>query len=187
MARALPGREGNNDFQHFLGRALLEEGRTLGQKPDRRPQAEENFHQAVTIWTGLQSRYPQSALYLESLAMAYEARGQIRTTLGRLDPAAEDLNKSRTTLELLVRKSPDSPGFLGQLGRTYGALGRLALARGDARRAVGWLTKANQSFSAALQRAPESAIDRRLLEEVEAERKQAQAKVPADGERPPGR
>src|SRR5262249_37350634 len=109
----------NNDFQHFLGQALTEQGQTLARLPDRRPQAEGNFSEAILIWEELQNRSPSYPMYAEWQAVASEARGRLRTALGRLGPAEDDLDKSRRLQERLVNESPGLPSYRGQLGRTY--------------------------------------------------------------------
>jgi hypothetical protein len=63
------------------------------------------------------------------------------------------------------------PAYHGHLGRTFGALGRLAKARGDAQLAMDYLAKACASLQLALEQSPENAIDRRSLETFRAESK----------------
>jgi serine/threonine-protein kinase len=174
-------RQGSNrDSQHFLGRALSERGRTLLRLDERRTQAEADFTQAIEIWGELQNRFPQCPYYREYQAAAYEARAQVRVTGDHPGPAEEDLEKAQAILEKLAGAFPEIPAYRGRLGGTYAARGRLALARGDARRAADWLAKASQSLRGCLERAPEDAIGRRVLEAVQADLKQVQ--VPRAGE-----
>ncbi len=169
--RALASRGENNEVQHFLGRVLVERGRSRALLPDRRPQAEGDFDEAIRIWEDLRQRYPAYAQYREWLAVAFTGRGRERSAQGRFDPAGEDLDQARQILEALVRDFPALPGYQVELGRTYLELGRLARARGDAARAADWFAKAGQSLRASLERAPEHALARRDLDEAEAERK----------------
>jgi hypothetical protein len=74
-------------------------------------------------------------------------------------------------LEKLVGEFPDLPGYRSLLGQTYLTLGRLEAARGNAPRATDWLAKSRDAYRAALDRAPDSALDRRGLGEIEAELK----------------
>jgi hypothetical protein len=156
-----------------VGRGLLEQGRTLAGLPDRGADADRDIGQAIETWESLRKAFPDTPLYREWQAVAYEARAQVRADMRRLGLAAEDLEASRLTLEKLVQDFPDFPGYRGHLGRTYGALGRLALAGGDRRRAADWLAKAVESLRLAVERAPENALDRRSLEEAEAVRQDA--------------
>jgi serine/threonine-protein kinase len=185
--KLLLGRGGGNDVQHFHARALLDQGRTLALLPDRRPQVEGDFGQAILIWADLRKRYPAYPQYREWQAAAYEARGRLRADLDQPGPAGDDLDTSRALLEQLVKESPDLPGYRSHLGRTYDALGRLALRRGDPRRAVDWLTQAGEALTAAVARAPESALDRRALEDVRAELQRARGGVPPGEGKPGGR
>jgi serine/threonine-protein kinase len=166
---------GNPDYQHFRGRALVEQGKTLARFPDRRQQAEENFSTAVRIWDALQNSASLRPAHRNWQAVAYEARGQLRAAAGRLAPADDDLAKSRSLLEELVKQSPDVPGYRADLGRTYAALGRLALARGDPAGAADWLAKARQALREAVEAVPESETDRRDLAAVEAEAERLRA------------
>jgi serine/threonine-protein kinase len=165
----------DNDGQHIRGRSLFEQGRTLARLADRRPQAENDFNQAILIWDDLQRRYPQYPFYREWQAVALTARGELRAAGGRPGPAADDLERARTLLERLVKESPDVPRYRGQLGRVQADLGRLALSRGDARGAEDWLTKAVESLRAASERAPEDALERRSLDEARADLERARA------------
>ena len=143
QVKTLLERDSNNrDFLHFLGRALTERARTLSRAPERRVEAEKCFSDAILIWQNLQKRYPQIPLYYEWQALAYESRGQLRTAADQAGSAEQDFDKSRVLLEALVKQVPAIPGYSANLGRTYGSLGRLALARGDIPRAMDWLRKA---------------------------------------------
>jgi hypothetical protein len=113
----------------------------------------------------LQKRF-QYAFYREWQALAYTARGDLRAVTGRPGPAAEDYAKAQALLERLTQDSPDVPAYRGSLGRTYAALGRLALGRGDPRAAADWLTKAVETLRAAMERAPENALDRQALDDA---------------------
>jgi tetratricopeptide (TPR) repeat protein len=176
QAEALLEREsGNNNFQHFRGMALTEQGRTLAKLPDRRPQTEDCYSQAILIWDNLQQRNPRYAIYREWQAIAYQARGQFRTSGNTMGSAEEDLDKARLSLERMVKESPDLPGYRYQLGQTYQSLGRLALKRGSPERAVAWLTKACDALRVAHERSPENALFRRFLEEATADLARARA------------
>jgi tetratricopeptide (TPR) repeat protein len=178
--KALLGEQkGDNNYQHFYGRALVEQARTLTRLPDRRPQAEGDLGEAIRLWDDLQARFPTYPMYREWQALAYSARGQARAAQGRPGPAAEDFERARALWGRLVRESPELPGYRGHLGRTYADLGRLARSHGDAARAADWLAKAEESLRAAQAGAPENALDRHSLEEVRAELKQLPAGTPA--------
>jgi serine/threonine protein kinase len=178
QARALVKQDkADNDAQHLLGLAYREQGRILAQLPDRQTQAEASLGQAIGTWDDLQKRF-QYPRYRESQALAYLARGQLRATRKDLGQAEEDLETARLLVEQLVQEAPAVPAYLGQLGRVYGELGRLALARGEARLAVDWLTKASASLRADLDHSPESAPEQRALEEVVAELRKARARLP---------
>jgi tetratricopeptide (TPR) repeat protein len=177
-ARALPGREGNNDFQNFLGRALLEQGLTLERLPDRKADAEESFREAIAIWDSLRKQYGQVASYFDGQAVAYQARGRIRVAQGLHKQAEDDFQMSVSLLEKVVAALTYIPDYRSHLGETYGALGRLALARGDPERAAYWLQKAKEALGEALRRAPGDAIIRRALDEVEADFSRVRAAVP---------
>jgi hypothetical protein len=185
LSRLRPLRERTKDSNvtHFLGRALLEQGRTLAALPDRQREAEEKVSEAIVIWEGLRQEFPKIAHYREWLGVAYEVRAGIRRGADRLEPAAADLAASRQVLELLVKESPDLPGYRGHLGRTYQALGGLVLARGNAEEAAGRLTQAAASLRGAVEGAPGNALDRRSLVEVEALQKRVQNTAP-NGDRP---
>jgi tetratricopeptide (TPR) repeat protein len=168
QAKAHLERRNDNDAQHFLGRALVEQGRTRARFADRRPAAEADFNQAILLWEDLQKRF-QYAIYREWQALAYTARGDLRAASDRPGPAAEDYAKAQALLERLTQDSPDVPAYCGSLGRTYAALGRLALGRGDPRAAADWLTKAVEALRAAAERAPENALDRQALDDARAD------------------
>ena len=170
VAEANVQRRSDNNAQHFLARALLDQGRTLLLRPGGGPQAEESVSRAVAIWEDLQTRYPQYVtLYSEWHALGCAARGEVRAAAGPAGPAEADFQKARSTLERLAEKLPDVPSYRGDLGRTYAALGRLWLARGDAVKAKDFFEKAVAALGRAAEASPEDAQFRRWLDEARAE------------------
>jgi serine/threonine-protein kinase len=186
--KKLLGPGDNRDVQHYLGRALVEHGRTLLELKERLPQAEADFTQAIQIWEDLQKRFADSPLYREFRSGAYEARARARTGAGHPGPADEDLARAQTILVELVKKFPEVPRYHGRLGRVYAARGRLALGRGDARQADGLLANAILALGRSLKGAPEQVHDRIALKEAEADQMQARKLLPpeqaAPGDRP---
>jgi serine/threonine protein kinase len=167
--RGLVERGGDNNARHFLGRALVEQGRALARLPDRPAEAEASFGEAVQVWQGVRAQAPQLAVYRDWLAVAHQERGRLLTARKALGPAADDLDQSRRLLESLVEEFPGYPAYRGDLGRTYQALSRLAAARGEANQAADWLRRSAEALRAARAASPENAADRLSLAEVEAE------------------
>jgi tetratricopeptide (TPR) repeat protein len=156
----------NNNFRNFVGRALVEQGRTLALKPEGRLSAEKNFSDAILIWRNLRERNPDYPLYKDWLAVADEARATIRLDLGRRPEARNDLAESRQILEELVHDHSESPDFEGHLARTYLTLARLAQADSDRPSAAEWLAKAKAAAAEAIKLAPEDARLKRLDADV---------------------
>jgi serine/threonine-protein kinase len=167
----LAQKKADMNVMHFLGRSLVEQSRTLTRIPERRAEAEPGLNEAVGLWQDLSGRSPQTPLYREWQGVAFEVRGEWRTTMKRLAPAGEDLDRSRAILEGFVKQSPTNPGYRGLLGRSYGALGRLALARRDAHEAAQWFRKATASLRRAVEQDRENSLHRAALDEFEAEAK----------------
>jgi serine/threonine-protein kinase len=169
LLRALLAERIDTNRSHFLGRALVEQARTLAKFPPRRAEAERGLDEAVGTWQALGKQSPRVPLYREWQAVALQARGELRLALNRPAPAGEDLDQSRALLEGLVKQFPAVPGYPGHLGRTCGALGRLALARGDAKRSAAWFAQAAAHLRRALEHDPENAGHRAALDELAAE------------------
>jgi tetratricopeptide (TPR) repeat protein len=163
----------SNDVQHFRARILVEQAKVSIGKPPRHAAAETDLGRAIRRWDDLQERYPQIVMYREWQSAAYEIRARLLLALGRPDPAADDLEKSRALLEKLVSEFPDVPSYRSLLGRTYLTFGRVEAARRNTPAAVGWLAKALAACRAALALSPESGLEQRTLGEVQAELKQA--------------
>jgi tetratricopeptide (TPR) repeat protein len=167
--RALLAHKEDVNGMHFLARALVEQARTLARFPQRGAEAERDLDEALGTWRDLGGRFPQTPLYREWQAVALQARGELRTALKRPTPAAEDLDGSRSLLEGLVKQYPAVPGYHGHLGRTCGALGRLALACGNPREATAWFARAVKSLRVAVDKDSENALHRAALEGLESE------------------
>jgi tetratricopeptide (TPR) repeat protein/tRNA A-37 threonylcarbamoyl transferase component Bud32 len=159
----------NNNYEHFHGRSLVEQGRTLARVPERRQDAEASLSTPLPSWDHLQERYPQTPQYREWPALARLERGQVRAAAGCPRPAAEDFEQARVGFEALANSAPDVTNYRAGLGRTYAALGRLALAGGDNATAVDWLTKARQALDEVVRRVPEDAQERQTLRDAEAD------------------
>jgi tetratricopeptide (TPR) repeat protein len=158
-----------DDVLHFLGLALVEQALTLAKIPARHREAETALDEAIENWQAMRIRSPQRLLFSEWQAIAYRARGELRTEMKNLDPAADDLGQSRTILEGLVKQASALPGYRAHLGRTYGAMGRLALARKNANNATAWFDKAITTLGRALEQDQENAITRGARDEYQAE------------------
>jgi serine/threonine-protein kinase len=161
--------EKDTNVRHYLGRALVEQARTLTSIPGRQAEAESGLSEAIVLWEALGNQYPQSPFYREWQAVALEARGELRIAMKRSVAAGRDLEQSRLILEGFVQRSAHVPIYRSHLGRTYGALGRLALARGNANEAAAWFRKAVESLRHALEKDRENALYRALLETFEGE------------------
>jgi tetratricopeptide (TPR) repeat protein len=161
--------QADDDARHFLNLALVEQGRTLARVPARRAEAEAGLNEAVEHWQDLSGRFRQVPLYQESHAIALQIRGEWLTGMERPGAAQLDLDRSRSLLEGLTTTLAAVPGYRGHLGRTYGALGRLAAARGNAREAATWFARAVESLRRGLDQDKDHAINRLSLEEFEAE------------------
>lgn len=167
MVALVERQKGNNDFEHNRWRFVYERGVTLARMPGRWPEAEQTFGEAIRGWTDLGQRHPGFDIYPEFQGRAFHARGHGRIA-GRRDAAAADLAKAQTLFEALVKKSADVVDYRQELGRTYLSLGRLAQSGGDAEKAADWLAKARQALRQTLDTAPDNAIAKRSLDEVDA-------------------
>jgi tetratricopeptide (TPR) repeat protein len=163
------GEKKDSNVRHYLGRALVEQARTLASNPERQAEAESGLNEAIAFWEALGKQFPQSPFYNEWLAVALEARGELRLAMKRRALAGQDLEQSRLILEGLVKESASVPIYRGHLGRTYASLGRLALSRGKANEAAAWFKKAVESLRRALEQDRENALYRALLEAIEGE------------------
>jgi serine/threonine-protein kinase len=157
------------DVLHFMASCRLEQCRTWVKTPERRANAEKNLGAAATQWEGLARDYRRVPMYRESLALAYQARGELRAEDRRADEARADFDKSRTLLEEYVKDYPDLPGARGELGRTYLGLGRLDRLAGNGAEAARWFGLAAEALGKAVEQSPDNARDRRSLEDVRAE------------------
>jgi serine/threonine-protein kinase len=180
ILRGLLGKSGINsdDVLHFLGRAIVEQSRTLARIPTSRPAAEKNLALAALRWKELEQRHPNIAMYREWQAIAYREQGQLLVVSKRNDEARSAFEKSRALLEKLTEQFPKSPTYHGELGRTYASLGRLARLATDMARADDWLVKAATALRKALEQSPHRARDRQLLKEVEDEQRKRGARPP---------
>jgi serine/threonine protein kinase/tetratricopeptide (TPR) repeat protein len=159
----------DSNVKHYLGRALVEQGRTLSAIPERHEEAEIGLNEAIGFWEELIKQFPQTPFYHEWQAIAFQARGELRIVMKRPELAAKDLERSRLILEGFVKQSPTMPGYRGRLGRTYAALARLEMARGNANEAAGWYKKAIESLRRAIEQDSENALHRILLDTIESE------------------
>jgi serine/threonine protein kinase len=159
----------NDNVLHLLGMALVEQGITMAKSPSRYSEAEIALDDAITYWQSLRRRSPQFPHFSEWQAIAYQSRGKLRTDMKRLDLAAADLAQSRSILEGLVKRPYASRAYHAHLGRTYGALGRLALARKDAKEAAIMFDQAITTLGRALDQDGENASTRAALEEYNVE------------------
>jgi tetratricopeptide (TPR) repeat protein len=165
--RMMDSKDGN--IRHYLGRALVEQARTLTAFPERHAKAEKALAEAIGLWEELRKQFPQTPFYREWWAVALQARGELWIAMKRPDSAGEDLERSRSILERFVKQFPAIPGYRGHLGRTYAALGRLSLAHGNANEAAAWFKKAVEYLRRAHEQDRENALLRASLETIEAE------------------
>jgi serine/threonine-protein kinase len=167
----------------YLGRALVEQGQTLAKLPTRGTDAERCLDEAVKIWEDVCNRLPQIVLFQEGKAVALRARAEVRTTRDHLELAQKDLDTSMSILAGLAKKFPAVSAHRAQLGKTYGALGRLALARQNAGKAAEWFGKAVDSLREARKQDEENALLRASLGEFEGEARRLEGQR---GINPPG-
>jgi tetratricopeptide (TPR) repeat protein len=167
--RKMQKRAADDNVLHLLGMALVEQGFTMSKIASRHMEADGALGEAIRNWQALRRSSGQIPLYREWQAVAYQARGKLRTVMKRFDSAAEDLAQSRSILEEFVKQSSALPRYRGQLGRTYGALGRLALARKNTNEATALFDKAIATLGRALEQDAENALTRASLEEYQAE------------------
>jgi serine/threonine-protein kinase len=158
------------DVLYFMASCRMQQCRTWARTPERRANAETNLGAAALQWEGLARNYPAIPMYRADQAVALYLRGQLRADGNRADEARADFDKSRQLLEDLVKEFPQIPGYRGDLGRTYAGLGRLAGGAGDEAGAANWLGKAAEALRQAVEQSPDSAENRRSLEEVRNER-----------------
>jgi hypothetical protein len=166
---------GDDNELHFYCRALLDRAQTNSLLGNR-DRVLRDLADAINIWTKLQARSLQTAVYRQWLAIAYTNRGEFRTDTAResksaadVKLAADDLDKSRKLLEALGNENASVASYLVELGRTYAALGRLATVDGDKAGAASWFARSVTTLQAALGLAPESDKVLKALDAVEAD------------------
>jgi eukaryotic-like serine/threonine-protein kinase len=163
--RSLPPNDA--DVLHTRGRIVVERAKVLLQS-GKLNDAERDLERAIAAWDTLQKRFPQLAMYREYQAAAFEVRGRILVAAKLLDRAAKDMEQSRVMLEALSKEFPKSPDFKSLLGRTYLSIANFEADRGNLSQAAESATKSMAGFQAAIDLSPESAMDRRGLNDARA-------------------
>jgi tetratricopeptide (TPR) repeat protein/tRNA A-37 threonylcarbamoyl transferase component Bud32 len=157
-----------DDVANFRAAFWLEQARTWARL-DRRLEAIRVTGLTAGEWDRLVKKKSAVAEAAQMSGVAYYERGRARLADRRTDEARADFEKSLGILKAEVQKAPDVPELSGDLGRTYGALARLARAGGDGAKARDLFREATAALKSAVDRAPERARDVRDLQEVEAE------------------
>jgi serine/threonine-protein kinase len=160
---------GDNGAKHYRARIYVEQAKVLINISGRPPEALENVTRAINLWDELQNQLPKIVMYREWQASAYEVRGRVHAAMRNWELAAADLSKAVTMIEKLILEAPEVPAYRGMLGRACLTFGRLEASRGKPQQAADWLNQGRDAFQAAITGAPENAIDRRGLDEIQAE------------------
>jgi tetratricopeptide (TPR) repeat protein len=153
----------------ILRLAQTELGLALSAEPGRRSDAKGALDAAVDGLTKLGAGTSSNAGHRKALALAYLARGSLRSTPGE---AEADWVEARKMLEKLAAEFPHNATYQGPLALVLGRLGHLALDKGDRTAARPLLEEAVRHEKQALEANPDSPPDRRnharLLDELDA-------------------
>jgi eukaryotic-like serine/threonine-protein kinase len=154
------------DFLHIRSLCRLEQCLTLAKIPASRANAEKNLSAMITQWGGLAAKYARIPAYKECLAVAHQERGSMLIANNKLAEAAADYERSRQLLESLVQTPDATPAMLGELGRAYLGLGRLAQANKENDKARIAYKKALEALDKATTKAPAHARNGQSRKEV---------------------
>jgi serine/threonine-protein kinase len=157
-------RKGDTLFEQYRAWAVYCQAETLLRFRDA-ARAEKVLDRAVALWDELHQRTPLHLIYQEISGVAFGARAGYRIRVGKLDGAADDLEKSRSLLEELVAKRPNLHEHQFDVGVTYAALADLAERRKDPA-AREWRTKARDAFEKAVELAPAVKKHRAALQKL---------------------
>jgi tetratricopeptide (TPR) repeat protein len=94
-------------------------------------QAEQDYDQAVSIYTQLATDFPSRAEFREQLSSSHNSRGLLRFSTGRLPGAEKDWNDALSIQKRLAAEFPARPEFRHELARTHN--NRAALLRATGR------------------------------------------------------
>ena len=154
------------DFLHIRALCRLEQCLTLAKIPASRANAEKNLSAMITQWQGLAAKYTRIPAYKESLAVAHLERGALLIGNNKLAEAVADFERSSQLLESLVQNPDATPAMLGELGRAYLGLGRLAQANKENDKARSAYKKALEALDRAATKAPAHAHNKQSQNEV---------------------
>jgi tetratricopeptide (TPR) repeat protein len=168
----------NTDYRYALAMTENEFGGFLlkAGEPD---EAVSRFDAAYSILAELWNQNTRIPYMENAMAAALIGRAEARLALpathsdpNRLESARKDAEEARANLVQLTARFPDHYAFLGNLGRAFAILGRIALAREDRGQAKSLIESALENHKKALNANPDSpdelAAIKAIREEIKA-------------------